>query len=43
MAKLDYKILMNQPVGEIKAKIIERDGQILMVKECAGSTGSSKT
>jgi tetraether lipid synthase len=33
--KVDYKILLNQPVGEIKAKIIERDGQILMVKECA--------
>jgi uncharacterized radical SAM superfamily Fe-S cluster-containing enzyme len=32
--KVDYKILLNQPVGEIKAKIIERDGQILMVKEC---------
>ena len=31
----DYKILLNQPVGEIKAKIIERDGKILMVKECA--------
>jgi 7,8-dihydro-6-hydroxymethylpterin dimethyltransferase len=33
--KVDYKILQNQPVGEIKAKIIERDGKILMVKECA--------
>ena len=33
--EVDYKILLNQPVGEIKAKIIERDGQILMVKECA--------
>ncbi len=33
--KVDYKILLNQPVGEIKAKIIERDGKILMVKECA--------
>ncbi|HMF75290.1 MAG TPA: radical SAM protein [Bryobacteraceae bacterium] len=33
--KVDHKILLNQPVGEIKAKIIERDGQILMVKECA--------
>jgi 7,8-dihydro-6-hydroxymethylpterin dimethyltransferase len=32
--EIDYKILLNQPVGEIKAKIIERDGQILMVKEC---------
>jgi len=33
--EVDYKILLNQPVGEIKAKIIERDGQILMVKECS--------
>ena len=32
--EVDYKILLNQPVGEIKAKIIERDGRILMVKEC---------
>ena len=32
--KVDYKILLNEPVGEIKAKIIERDGQILMTKEC---------
>jgi uncharacterized radical SAM superfamily Fe-S cluster-containing enzyme len=32
--EVDYKILLNQPVGEIKAKIIERDGKILMVKEC---------
>ena len=30
----DYKILLNEPVGEIKAKIIERDGQIIMVKDC---------
>src|SRR5271169_3051620 len=33
--EIDYKILLNEPVGEIKAKIIERDGKILMVKECA--------
>src|SRR6476620_2817282 len=33
--EVDYKILLNEPVGEIKAKIIERDGKILMVKECA--------
>ena len=33
--KVDYKILLNEQVGEIKAKIIERDGKILMVKECA--------
>src|ERR1700760_4477909 len=32
--EVDYKILLNEPVGEIKAKIIERDGQIVMVKEC---------
>src|SRR5438309_5520940 len=32
--EVDYKILLDQPVGEIKAKIIERDGQIVMVKEC---------
>jgi uncharacterized radical SAM superfamily Fe-S cluster-containing enzyme len=32
--EIDYKILLNEPVGEIKAQIIERDGQILMVKDC---------
>src|SRR6266480_3971089 len=32
--KRDYKILLNEKVGEIKAKIIERDGKILMVKDC---------
>jgi uncharacterized radical SAM superfamily Fe-S cluster-containing enzyme len=32
--EIDYKILLNEPVGEIKAKIIERDGKILMVKTC---------
>ncbi len=32
--ELDYTILLDEKVGEIKAKIIERDGQILMVKEC---------
>ncbi len=32
--KRDYKILLNEKVGEIKAQIIERDGQILMVKDC---------
>ncbi|HTT65360.1 MAG TPA: radical SAM protein [Bryobacteraceae bacterium] len=32
--KKDYKILLTQKVGEIKAKIIERDGKILMVKDC---------
>ncbi|MGA8594265.1 MAG: radical SAM protein, partial [Bryobacteraceae bacterium] len=29
-----YKILLNEPVGEVKAKIVERNGQILMTKEC---------
>jgi uncharacterized radical SAM superfamily Fe-S cluster-containing enzyme len=32
--KLPYEILLNDKVGEIKAQIIERDGQILMVKDC---------
>ena len=32
--KKDYRILLNEKVGEIKAQIIERDGQIVMVKEC---------
>ncbi|HEY3456195.1 MAG TPA: radical SAM protein [Bryobacteraceae bacterium] len=32
--EVDYKILLNEPVGEIKAKIVERDGKIMMVKEC---------
>src|SRR5689334_6743790 len=32
--KQDYKILLNEKVGEIKAQIIERDGKILMVKDC---------
>jgi uncharacterized radical SAM superfamily Fe-S cluster-containing enzyme len=32
--ELDYTILLNEKVGEIKARIIERDGKILMVKEC---------
>ncbi len=30
----DYRILIHEKVGEIKATIIERDGQIWMVKEC---------
>src|SRR5450432_3887645 len=33
--KLPVEILRNSKVGEIKAQIIERDGKILMVKECA--------
>ncbi len=32
--KVDYKILLQEKVGEIKAKVIERDGKILMVKDC---------
>src|SRR5216110_1534061 len=32
--EVDYRILINEKVGEIKATILERDGQIWMVKEC---------
>jgi 7,8-dihydro-6-hydroxymethylpterin dimethyltransferase len=32
--KIPVEILRNEKVGEIKATIIERDGQILMVKDC---------
>jgi uncharacterized radical SAM superfamily Fe-S cluster-containing enzyme len=32
--KKDVSILINEKVGEIKATILERDGRILMVKEC---------
>ncbi len=32
--KRDYKILLNEKVGEIKAQIIERDSKIVMVKDC---------
>src|SRR6266852_4205942 len=32
--KQDVSILINEKVGEIKAQIIERDGQIWMVKDC---------
>ena len=32
--KRDYTILLTEKVGEIKAQIIERDGKILMVKDC---------
>ena len=31
---LPHEVLMNEKVGEIKATIIERDGKIMMVKEC---------
>ena len=30
----DWRDLVSEKVGEIKAKIIERDGQVWMVKEC---------
>ena len=30
----DWRDLMHEKVGEIKAQIIERDGQVWMVKEC---------
>ena len=30
----DYRVLVNGKPGEIKAQIIERDGRILMVKNC---------
>jgi uncharacterized radical SAM superfamily Fe-S cluster-containing enzyme len=32
--KLPHDILLNEKVGEIKATIIEREGKILMVKDC---------
>src|SRR5580704_2318565 len=32
--KLPVEVLSNEKVGEIKAQIIERDGKILMVKDC---------
>jgi len=32
--KRDYKILLSEKIGEIKAQIIERDGKIMMVKDC---------
>jgi len=32
--KKDYRILLNERPGEIKAQIVERDGRILMVKDC---------
>ncbi|MFQ5724302.1 MAG: radical SAM protein, partial [Terriglobia bacterium] len=30
----DYRTLVTEKVGEIKAKIIQRDGQVWMVKDC---------
>ncbi|MGE3519715.1 MAG: radical SAM protein, partial [Vicinamibacterales bacterium] len=32
--KKDVSVLLNEKVGEIKATILERDGKILMVKDC---------
>jgi uncharacterized radical SAM superfamily Fe-S cluster-containing enzyme len=32
--KQDYKILLNQKIGEIKATITEKDGKIVMIKDC---------
>ena len=32
--KLPHEILLTEKAGEIKAQIIERDGKILMVKDC---------
>ncbi len=32
--KVPHEILLNEKVGEIKAQVIERDGRILMVKDC---------
>ena len=32
--KLPVEVLLNEKVGEIKATIVERDGKILMVKDC---------
>ncbi|MBZ5573791.1 MAG: radical SAM protein, partial [Acidobacteriia bacterium] len=31
---LPHEVLLNEKIGEIKATIIERDGKILMVKDC---------
>ena len=33
--KQDVSVLLDEKVGEVKAKIIERDGEIWMIKECA--------
>ncbi|HUV14551.1 MAG TPA: radical SAM protein [Acidobacteriota bacterium] len=30
----DYRILIEEKVGEVKAKVVERDGQVWMEKEC---------
>src|SRR3954451_1050523 len=33
--KLPVEILKNEKAGEIRARIIEKDGKIVMVKECS--------
>ena len=30
----DHRILINEKVGEVKAQVIERDGQVWMLKDC---------
>jgi uncharacterized radical SAM superfamily Fe-S cluster-containing enzyme len=32
--KRDYSVLLTEKIGEIKAQIVERDGKILMIKDC---------
>jgi uncharacterized radical SAM superfamily Fe-S cluster-containing enzyme len=32
--EMDHTVLMHEKVGEIKAQIVERDGQVWMIKEC---------
>ena len=32
--RVDYRVLLTEKVGEIRATILERDGRILMVKDC---------
>src|SRR5260221_183659 len=32
--KRDWRDLMNEKVGEIKAQIVERDGEVWMIKDC---------
>ncbi|HVW06125.1 MAG TPA: radical SAM protein [Vicinamibacterales bacterium] len=32
--KRDYSVLLSEKIGEIKATIVERDGKIMMVKDC---------
>jgi len=32
--EVDLKVVLSEPVGQIKAQVIQRDGQILMIKDC---------